>query len=310
MSWLSEVVRPKLRELVGGQREIPDNLWRKCPGCGQLVFHRDLEKNLQVCPHCGHHLRLGVTERLRMLFDGGFYQLIDIPKAPVDPLRFRDVRRYTDRLKEAQARTGHSEALVVALGTISGVSSVLCCMNFEFLGGSMGIGVGDGIIAGARAAVSEAIPFIVIAASGGARMQEGVLSLMQMARTTIAVSEVREKGLPIIVVLTDPTTGGVSASFAMLGDITIAEPGAVIGFAGARVIEQTIRESLPEGFQKAEYLLEHGIVDMVVPRPQLRETLGRILGLVVRRGPAATASMTVDAERPEDAAATDQHLHP
>jgi acetyl-CoA carboxylase carboxyl transferase subunit beta len=240
-----------------------------------------------------------------MLFDGGVYQLLDIPKAPVDPLRFRDVRRYTDRLKEAQARTGQSEALVLAIGTISGVSSVVCCLNFEFLGGSMGIGVGDGIIAGARTAVGEAIPFIVIAASGGARMQEGVLSLMQMARTTIAVSEVREKGLPIIVVLTDPTTGGVSASFAMLGDITIAEPGAVIGFAGARVIEQTIRESLPEGFQKAEYLLEHGIVDMVVPRQQLRETLGRILSLIVRRQPAAD-SIAVDATRSEDPVATDQ----
>jgi acetyl-CoA carboxylase carboxyl transferase subunit beta len=309
LSWLSEVVRPKLRELVGGQREIPDNLWRKCPGCSQLVFHRELEKNLQVCPHCGHHLRLAATERLRMLFDGGVYQVLDIPKPPVDPLRFRDVRRYTDRLKEAQTRTGQSEALILAIGTISGVSSVICCLNFEFLGGSMGIGVGDGIIAAARTAVGEAIPFIVIAASGGARMQEGVLSLMQMARTTIAVSEVREKGLPIIVVLTDPTTGGVSASFAMLGDITIAEPGAVIGFAGARVIEQTIRESLPEGFQKAEYLLEHGIVDMVVPRQQLRETLGRILGLIVRRQPAVDSD-TIDAAPPEDVPAPDQPPHP
>ncbi|MFO1154460.1 MAG: acetyl-CoA carboxylase, carboxyltransferase subunit beta [Rhodospirillales bacterium] len=308
MSWLSEVVRPKLRELVGGQREIPDNLWRKCPGCGQLVFHRDLEKHLQVCPHCGHHLRLGVVERLRMLFDGGAYQQLDIPKAPVDPLRFRDVRRYTDRLKEAQTRTGHGEALMLAIGTISGVSCVVCCLNFEFLGGSMGIGVGDGIIAGARAAVSEAIPFIVVSASGGARMQEGVLSLMQMARTTIAISEVREKGLPVIVVLTDPTTGGVSASFAMLGDITIAEPGAVIGFAGARVIEQTIRESLPEGFQKAEYLLDHGIVDMVVPRQHLRETLGRLLGLIVRSRPLEDDAVSVAISH-EDVPAVDQPQH-
>ena len=233
----------------------------------------------------------------------GFVDLDD-RQVLVDPLRFRDVRKYSDRLKEAQARTGQSEALVLAIGTISGVSCVVCCLNFEFLGGSMGIGVGDGIIAGARAAVGEAIPFIIVAASGGARMQEGVLSLMQMARTTIAVTEVREKGLPIIVVLTDPTTGGVSASFAMLGDITIAEPGAVIGFAGARVIEQTIRESLPEGFQKAEYLLEHGIVDMVVPRQQLRETLGRILCLIVRRRPAADA-VADDALPHGDAPATD-----
>ncbi len=304
MSWLSEVVRPKLRELVGGQREIPDNLWRKCPACAQLVFHRDLEKNLQVCPHCGHHLRLAVGERLRMLFDEGVYQALEIPKAPIDPLRFRDVRRYSDRLKEAHTRTGQTEALAVAIGTINGISSVVCCLNFEFLGGSMGIGVGDGIIAGARTALDEAIPFVVIAASGGARMQEGILSLMQMARTTIAIAEVREKGLPFLVILTDPTTGGVSASFAMLGDITIAEPGAVVGFAGARVIEQTIRESLPEGFQKAEYLLEHGIVDMVVPRQQLRETLGRILCLIVRRQPA-THAVDIDAIGQEDAPATD-----
>lgn len=304
MSWLSEVVRPKLRELVGGQREIPDNLWRKCPGCGQLVFHRDLEKNLQVCSQCGHHLRLGTTDRLRMLFDGGIFQSLDTPKPPVDPLRFRDVRKYADRLKEAQARTGHGEALVLAIGTISGVSAVVCCLDFGFLGGSMGIGVGDGIVAGARTAVSEAVPFIIIAASGGARMQEGALSLMQMARTTIAVTEVRESGLPTIVVLTDPTTGGVSASFAMLGDINIAEPGAVIGFAGARVIEQTIRESLPQGFQKAEYLLEHGFVDMVVPRHQLQETLGRVLDLIVRRQPGTDPVVTM---HEVDEAATSEH---
>ena len=244
-----------------------------------------------------------------MLFDGGVYQALDVPKAPVDPLRFRDVRKYSDRLKEAQSRTGQSEALALAIGTISGISSVVCCLNFEFLGGSMGIAVGDGIIAGARTAVGEAIPFIVVAASGGARMQEGILSLMQMARTTIAVSEVRDKGLPFIVVLADPTTGGVSASFAMLGDITIAEPGAVIGFAGARVIEQTIRESLPEGFQKAEYLLEHGIVDMVVPRQQLRETLGRILSLIVRRRPTPQA-INVNVTESRGAAATDAALQP
>jgi acetyl-CoA carboxylase carboxyl transferase subunit beta len=289
MSWLTNVVRPKLRELVGARREIPDNLWQTCPACGQMIFHRDLERNLRVCQHCGHHMRLGVTDRLAMLLDAGF-RPVELPRTPVDPLRFRDVRRYADRLKEAQTKTGRPEALNVAAGTIGGQPVVVAATDFEFMGGSMGVAVGEGLLTAARVAVAERAALVVVAASGGARMQEGVLSLMQMARTTIAVEEVRAAGLPYIVVLTDPTTGGVSASFAMLGDVTLAEPGAVIGFAGARVIEQTIRESLPEGFQRSEYLFEHGIVDMVVDRHALRQTLIRLLDLL--RNPLSTERWT------------------
>lgn len=295
MSWLSKVVRPKLRELVGGPREIPDNLWHKCPACEQLVFLRDLEANLQVCPHCGHHHRIDVEERFRSLFDQQAYQLIDAPKAPVDPLRFRDLRKYADRLREAQAKTGQAEALVIARGAIGATDVIVAGLNFSFLGGSMGIAVGEGLLVASRAAITASVPLIIICASGGARMQEGILSLMQMARTTIAVAEVKENHLPVMVVLADPTTGGVSASFAMLGDITIAEPGAVIGFAGARVIEQTIRESLPDGFQRSEYLLDHGMIDMVVPRKDLRSALIRILDLV--RNPQHDATVTDRTER-------------
>jgi acetyl-CoA carboxylase carboxyl transferase subunit beta len=287
VSWLTNVVRPKLRELVGGSREVPENLWNKCPSCGQMIFHRELEKSLKVCPHCGYHMRLGVNERLAMLFDDGAYRTVDLPKTAADPLKFRDRKKYTERLKEAQAKSGRSEALAVAHGTMGGEPVVVAVLNFDFMGGSMGVGVGEGLITASRMAVAEKAPLIVVPASGGARMQEGILSLMQMARTTIGVEEVREAGLPYLVVLTDPTTGGVSASFAMLGDITIAEPGAVIGFAGARVIEQTIRESLPEGFQRAEYLLDHGMVDMVVHRHELRETLVRLVGLLRKPLPAS-----------------------
>jgi acetyl-CoA carboxylase carboxyl transferase subunit beta len=287
VSWLTNVVRPKLRELVGGSREVPENLWNKCPSCGQMIFHRELEKSLKVCPHCGHHMRLGVNERLAMLFDDGAYRTLELPRTAADPLKFRDRKKYTERLKEAQAKSGGSEALTVAQGTMGGEPVVVAVLNFDFMGGSMGVGVGEGLITAARKAIAEKAPLIVVPASGGARMQEGILSLMQMARTTIGVDEVREAGLPYLVVLTDPTTGGVSASFAMLGDITIAEPGAVIGFAGARVIEQTIRESLPEGFQRAEYLLDHGMVDMVVHRHELRETLVRLVGLLRKPLPAS-----------------------
>lgn len=283
MSWLSNVVRPKLREWVGGgSRAVPDNLWEKCPACEQMIFHRELEGRLRVCPHCDHHLRLGVDARLGILFDNAAFETVAPAKAPVDPLKFRDVRKYADRLKEAQTRTGRGEALVVAEGAVGGLPVVAVVLNFEFMGGSMGVAVGEGILAGARRAVERDATFIVICASGGARMQEGILSLMQMARTTIAVQLVREAGLPYLAILTDPTTGGVSASFAMLGDITIAEPGAVIGFAGARVIEQTIRESLPAGFQKAEYLLDHGMVDLIVHRTELRETIVRLNTLLRR----------------------------
>lgn len=294
MSWLTTVVRPKLRELVGGGREVPDHLWQQCPACQQMIFHRELEKNLRVCQHCDHHLRLGVDERLAMLFDDGAHRPIEVAKAPVDPLKFRDLRRYTDRLKDAQAKSGRADALVAAEGSIGGCPAVIAAFDFAFMGGSMGIAVGDGFVAAAARAVERGAALIAIPASGGARMQEGILSLMQMARTTVAVGHVREAGLPYVVVLTDPTTGGVSASFAMLGDITLAEPGAVIGFAGARVIRETIRQTLPDGFQKAEYLLEHGMVDAVVHRHRLRQTVGRILGLLLRpEAPAAAAASDV-----------------
>lgn len=287
MSWLTNVVRPKLRELVGGSREVPDHLWQQCPACAQMIFHRELEKNLRVCQYCDHHFRLGVEARLAALFDDGGFAAIETPKTTIDPLKFRDVRRYPERLKEAHAKTGRSDALAIAHGTIGGFPVVVAAFDFAFMGGSMGVAVGEGFLAAARHAVQERAALIAIPASGGARMQEGILSLMQMARTTVAVGEVREARLPYIVVLTDPTTGGVSASFAALGDITLAEPGAEIGFAGARVIRETLRQTLPDGFQKAEYLLEHGMIDAVVHRHRLPQTLARILGLLMQPRSAA-----------------------
>lgn len=291
MNWLTNFVRPKIRALVA-KKELPDNLWRKCPSCGQMVFHRELEANLLVCPHCEHHLRLYAKQRLKFLFDSGEYQTIELPKTAVDPLRFRDLRRYTERLKEGQARTGESDALVVAHGVLGGTPAVVAAFDFEFMGGSMGVAVGDAFLAAAKLAVLQDAPFIAVAASGGARMQEGILSLMQLPRTIVAVEEIKSAGLPYIVVLADPTSGGVTASFAMLGDIAIAEPGAVICFAGARVIEKTIKEKLPEGFQRAEYLLEHGMVDIVSHRRDLRVLLIRLVALLRNRAPVK------DAEQP------------
>ncbi|WP_448192798.1 acetyl-CoA carboxylase, carboxyltransferase subunit beta [Azospirillum sp. sgz301742] len=281
MNWLTNYVRPKIRALVA-RKDVPDNLWHKCPNCEAMLFHRDLEENLSVCQHCGFHMRLDPLKRLGMLFDDGEHHAIEVPKTPVDPLKFRDQKRYTDRLKEAQGKTGRNDAIVVGHGTMGGLPTVVAAFDFGFMGGSMGIGVGEGLLAAAKAAVARRAPLVVVPASGGARMQEGILSLMQMPRTTIAVEMVKEAGLPYVVVLTDPTTGGVTASFAMLGDIHIAEKGAQIGFAGARVIESTIRETLPEGFQRSEYLLDHGMVDMVVHRKDLRGTLIRVLDLLMR----------------------------
>ena len=280
MNWLTNLVRPKVRALVA-PKEVPDNLWEKCPSCAAMLFHRELEDLLHVCRHCGYHLRLEATKRLRLLFDDGAYKLLDLPKAVVDPLKFRDQKRYLDRLKDSQAKTGRNDAILVAEGKIDTRNLVIAVFDFNFMGGSMGAAVGEGIVAAAKRAVETRSPLLVIPSSGGARMQEGPLSLMQMPRTIIAVEMVKEAGLPYIVLLTDPTTGGVTASFAMLGDIHIAEPGAQIGFAGARVIESTIRETLPQGFQRAEYLLEHGMVDMVVKRKDLRETLVRVIGLLM-----------------------------
>lgn len=282
MNWLKNVIRPKLRQLVGVEkRDVPDNLWQKCPACGQMIFHRELEKNAYVCQHCDHHMRIGADRRFKSLFNDGKYETLVLPDALADPLKFKDLRRYTDRLKDARAKNDTRDALTVAVGALGGQRAVIAVLDFAFMGGSMGIAVGDGLLTAAREAVEEKVPLIVFASSGGARMQEGIHSLMQLARSTIAVEEVRDAGLPYIVVLTDPTTGGVSASFAMLGDIAIAEPGAMIGFAGQRVIEQTIRETLPEGFQRAEYLLEHGMVDMVVHRHELRDTLLRIADMLM-----------------------------
>ncbi len=299
MNWLKNFVRPKLRELVGGQKDIPENLWQKCPSCEEMIFHRDLERNLRVCQHCGHHMRLGAKQRLEMLFDEGKFQAIELDAPITDPLKFRDRKKYADRLKDAQNRTGDIDALTVAHGKIGGLDVVIAALDFAFMGGSMGIAVGQGLLKAAHLAVVQDASLIVIPSSGGARMQEGILSLMQMPRTTIAVDEIRSAGLPYIVVLSDPTTGGVSASFAMLGDIAIAETGAIIGFAGARVIEQTIREKLPEGFQRAEYLFDHGMVDMVVHRHELRDTLIRVIGLLRNTKPPADVVAIPAAEKPE-----------
>ncbi|MDE2514974.1 MAG: acetyl-CoA carboxylase carboxyltransferase subunit beta [Rhodospirillales bacterium] len=280
MSWLTEFVRPKIRTLFA-RREVPDNLWHQCPACQQMIFHRDMEANLKVCPHCAHHMRATAADRLAWSFDDGAFTRVELPKVPADPLRFRDSKRYSDRLREAREQTGLEDAIQVGHGRIGGRRAVVAAMEFAFIAASMGAAVGEGIVTAARLAVMQRAALVLYATSGGARMQEGMISLMQMPRTVIAAQMVKEAGLPYIVVLTDPTTGGVTASFAMLGDIHIAEPGAVIGFAGARVIEQTVREKLPEGFQRAEYLHEHGIVDMVVPRTALQATLARLLGLLM-----------------------------
>ena len=277
MSWINRV-RNAIASVT--HKQTADNLWNKCPACGQLVFNKEYEENLFVCPKCEHHGRIGPRARFAQLFDEGRHELLPAPRVPEDPLRFRDTKRYSDRLKAARTATGEPDAFVNAIGTIAGQRAVVGVQDFAFMGGSMGVAVGEAFVAGARAATAERAPFIVFTAAGGARMQEGILSLMQMPRATAAIAELKDAGQPYFVVLTDPTTGGVTASFAMLGDVQIAEPGALIGFAGQRVIEQTIRETLPEGFQRAEYLLEHGMLDMVVHRRDLRDTLARLLGYV------------------------------
>ena len=286
MNWLTNFVRPKLRALVS-RKQAPENLWLKCPKCEQMLFTRDWEANQEVCTHCGHHMRIRPLKRLPQLFDDGNYELHPIPRVTVDPLKFRDTKRYDARLKEAQAKSenpktdGSNDALVVASGLMGGRTTVIAALDFGFMGGSMGTAVGEGLVMAGELAVQRRAPLIVFSASGGARMQEGILSLMQLTRTTVAVRRVKEAGLPYIVVLTDPTTGGVSASFAMLGDVHLAEPDAIIGFAGPRVIQDTIRQELPPGFQRSEYLLEHGMVDSVVHRHKLRETLVRLVTLLM-----------------------------
>jgi acetyl-CoA carboxylase carboxyl transferase subunit beta len=275
VNWINSIP-PKIRSFLTTKREVPDNLWVKCPETGQMVFYKDLEANLFVVPGSNYHMRMSAEARLKNLFDNGQYERVAVPNAPVDPLKFRDGRRYTDRLRDAKAETKLDDAVIVAEGTLDGLLVVSAAQDFRFMAGSLGMAAGEAVIAGMLRAVERKAPFILFAASGGARMQEGILSLMQMPRTTIAVQRLRDAKLPYLVVLTDPTTGGVTASYAMLGDVHIAEPGALICFAGPRVIQQTIREQLPEGFQRAEYLLEHGMIDMVVHRHQLRETLSRL----------------------------------
>ena len=280
MNWINNVVRPKIRSFLTTKREVPDNLWVKCPETGQMVFYKDLEANQFVVPGSGYHMRMSAQARFKYFFDGGEYTQVPVPEVPQDPLKFRDGRRYTDRLKDAKANTELDDAVLVGEGKLDGQDVVAAAQDFRFMAGSLGMAAGEAVIAGMLRAVEKKTPFVLFAASGGARMQEGIMSLMQMPRTTIAVQRLREARLPYIVVLTDPTTGGVTASYAMLGDIHIAEPGALICFAGPRVIQQTIREQLPEGFQRSEYLLAHGMIDMVVHRHKLRETLTRLCRLL------------------------------
>lgn len=290
MNWLTNFIRPKIRSIAGDQKEMPDNLWQKCAACEGMLFHRDLRENLNVCYHCGYHMKIDVVTRLRLMFDDGKYAELTPPKVAIDPLKFKDRKRYADRIKETRTKTERDDAIVIAKGEMGGIPVVVAAFDFSFMGGSMGAAVGEGLVMAAETAAREDAALIVIPASGGARMQEGMISLMQMPRSIVAVEMVKSAGLPYIVLLTDPTTGGVSASFAMVGDIHIAEPGCTIGFAGKRVIQETIREELPKGFQTAEYLLAHGMVDMVVPRKEQRQALIRILDLLLRKSADDSAS--------------------
>ncbi|KKC37869.1 acetyl-CoA carboxylase subunit beta [Devosia epidermidihirudinis] len=282
MNWIDNFVRPKIRSILGQKREIGENLWVKDPESGEMVFYRDLEANQWVVPNSGYHMKIKPVDRLKTFLDDGKYDVVPVPPAAQDPLKFRAQKRYVDQLKENRAKTGYDDAVLVATGKLYERPVTVAVQDFDFLAGSLGMAAGQGIITGLETAVQLKTPFILFVASGGARMQEGVLGLMQMPRTTVAVLRLREAGLPFFVVLTNPTTGGVTASYAMLGDVQLAEPGALIGFAGQRVIEQTIREKLPKGFQRSEYLYEHGMVDMVVHRHNLRSTIGSLAGIFTK----------------------------
>ena len=290
MNWITNYVRPRINSIFS-RREVPENLWTKCDGCGTMLFHRELSENLNVCTSCGHHMAITPRARFDALFDGGTFAEIDVPQPTADPLHFRDQKKYPDRMKAAQKGTGEKEAMLVATGEMGRTPIVAAAQDFSFMGGSMGMYVGNAIIAAAEQAVKLKRPLILFSAAGGARMQEGILSLMQMPRTTVAVQMLKEAGLPYIVVLTHPTTGGVTASYAMLGDVHIAEPNALICFAGPRVIEQTIREKLPEGFQRAEYLLDHGMLDRVTPRTQMRDELINITRMLLGLPPAIAGDL-------------------
>jgi len=298
MNWINNYVRPTINSLFS-RRETPDNLWTKCPECGTMLFHRELKENQQVCGECGHHMLITPRERFEHLFDGGIFTEIEVPDVPLDPLTFKDQKKYPERIKAAQKKTGEKDAILVVEGEIGRTPVVAAAQDFSFMGGSMGMYVGNAIIAAAERAVAAKRPFILFSAAGGARMQEGILSLMQMPRTTVAVQMLREAGLPYIVVLTHPTTGGVTASYAMLGDVQIAEPNALIGFAGARVIEQTIGEKLPEGFQRSEYLLDHGMLDRVTHRKDMRDELVTIVRMLMGMSPPVMGDLPAPKETAE-----------
>jgi acetyl-CoA carboxylase carboxyl transferase subunit beta len=282
VNWITNYVRPRINSMLG-RREVPENLWIKCPETGEMVFHKDLEENKWVIPASGFHMKMPAKARLADLFDDGAYESLPQPKVAQDPLKFRDSKRYADRLKDSRVKTEQEDTILAGVGAVQGVKLVAVVHEFNFIGGSLGMAAGEAIVKACERAVAEKCPLVIFPASGGARMQEGILSLMQLPRTTVAVNMLKEAGLPYIVVLTNPTTGGVTASYAMLGDVHIAEPGAEIGFAGKRVIEQTLREKLPEGFQTAEYLLEHGMVDMVVKRHDLPGMLAKLLRMLTRQ---------------------------
>jgi acetyl-CoA carboxylase carboxyl transferase subunit beta len=288
MNWIANVVPPRIKDFFS-RRDTPENLWIKCPETGQMVFHKDLEQNNYVIPTSNYHMRMTATQRLTSIFDDGRWEDISLPEVVADPLKFRDEKRYTDRLRDARLKTGMQDAIRLGVGTMDGVAVTVAVQDFDFMGGSLGMAAGEAVVKGLLTAAERGLPFIMFAASGGARMQEGILSLMQMPRTTVAIQRLREARKPYIVVLTNPTTGGVTASYAMLGDVQLAEPGALIGFAGPRVIEQTIREKLPEGFQRSEYLKDHGMVDMVVHRNDLKATLARLCRLLTK-APAREAA--------------------
>ena len=282
MNWISNYVRPKINAIFS-KKDTPDNLWTKCTACGMMLFHREVKDSLHVCNGCGHHMQISPQERLISLFDGGIYSLIEYDDVLEDPLQFKDTKRYTERLKETRKSTGEKDAMIVSMGDIGKLKVTVAVQNFSFMGGSMGMAVGNSIIAGINNSIKHKTPFVLFSAAGGARMQESILSLMQMPRSIVAIQSLKEARLPYIVVLTNPTTGGVTASYAMLGDITLAEPNALICFAGPRVIEQTIREKLPEGFQKSEYLLEHGMIDQVLTRDKIKNELIILLHILMKK---------------------------
>ena len=282
MNWIKNVVRPKIQK-VFQKKDMPNDLWKSCKGCGSMLFVNDLKKTFQVCPECGHHMPLPTEERFRLLFGRASHDILPVPQVVADPLRFRDQKRYRDRLRDARQKTGAQDAVTVAHGAIGGVETIVAVQDFSFMGGSLGMAAGEAIVMGAEKALEQKAPYLVVTSSGGARMQEGILSLMQLPRTLAAIQSLREKSLPYLVLLAHPTTGGVTASYGMMGDVHIAEPGALIGFAGPRVIEQTIRQKLPDRFQSAEYLLEHGMVDMVTPRKEQHALLERLLRLLLKK---------------------------